>query len=777
MKKLIALLFAAALLCAQTPNCTPGTQVFTAAAPGVAFANKPTISGGNSCNGWIVDYWTDGATGVSVQIEGAPDVAGHPGSWSVLTATSFSANPATATARGEIYACCDFYPWLRINPTVFTGSSQTMTVRINGFLGSQVVAAGPSGAGITQLTGDGTAGPGSGSQALTVNESGNLKGGVLGSVPYQSAPGTTGMTAANNGTLPECLVETGTGSGGDAPLFAPCPSQSALIFYLQNSVLTTATYSSGGSFSGSGNCTLTAFNGGGQGATATIAVSSGTPGAITVTAAGTNYTSAPTTATVGSAGGCTGSGTATITSTLNVPASDLTPDFPMLQMPYSPFSTMLFALTLNTAGTLPVATWVTPSGVPGLTFIPAGLYQFHVHAARTNAFTGTVQLQGVIQEVDATGHFIATIGTTELTPNLTITPTDYTLDFADGNTYTFASTSSRVALLVQSVQTSFNVAGNIQLLVGGTADPHLLIPTSGPVASGITQLTTDVTAGPGSGTQAATVVGLKTVPFCTGYTPTNGQFVQYTTGGTPNPCYSAAGASGSGITTLTQDVSAGPGSGSQAATVVGINAVPLCSGFSPSNGQFLQYTTGGSPNPCYTAASGGGGGGALVLLEEHTASNQQFLNFTSWSSATYDEYLIEVLYMTPASNAQSLYFQVSTDGGSTYVSSGYEWAYYYLAPSSNGNGGSASTFAIQLCDTVQNTVALGGCSNSIKFFVPNTVSYSRFTFHGAYGNSVQGFESIGFGSFDSTTPINAFRFSFGSGNISTGIARVYGLTH
>ena len=50
-------------------------------------------------------------------------------------------------------------------------------------------------------------------------------------------------------------------------------------------------------------------------------------------------------------------------------------------------------------------------------------------------------------------------------------------------------------------------------------------------------------------TGGATVVnGLKGVPFCTGYTPTNGQFVEYTTGGSPNPCYTAAAGGGGGTT-------------------------------------------------------------------------------------------------------------------------------------------------------------------------------------------------------------------------------------
>lgn len=43
-------------------------------------------------------------------------------------------------------------------------------------------------------------------------------------------------------------------------------------------------------------------------------------------------------------------------------------------------------------------------------------------------------------------------------------------------------------------------------------------------------------------------------------------------------------------------------------TNVGINGVPLCAGFTPTNGQVLTYTTGGSPNPCYTAVATTTGG-------------------------------------------------------------------------------------------------------------------------------------------------------------------------
>lgn len=40
-------------------------------------------------------------------------------------------------------------------------------------------------------------------------------------------------------------------------------------------------------------------------------------------------------------------------------------------------------------------------------------------------------------------------------------------------------------------------------------------------------------------------------------------------------------------------------------TVLGIDGVPLCTGFTITNGQGYQYTTGGSPNPCITAGTFG----------------------------------------------------------------------------------------------------------------------------------------------------------------------------
>jgi hypothetical protein len=55
------------------------------------------------------------------------------------------------------------------------------------------------------------------------------------------------------------------------------------------------------------------------------------------------------------------------------------------------------------------------------------------------------------------------------------------------------------------------------------------------------------------------------------------------------------------FSTLTGDVTSTATGG--ATTVHGLAGVPFCTGFSPTSGQALQYTIASSPNPCYTAAT------------------------------------------------------------------------------------------------------------------------------------------------------------------------------
>lgn len=263
-------------------------------------------------------------------------------------------------------------------------------------------------------------------------------------------------------------------------------------------------------------------------------------------------------------------------------ASDLSSDLQMTAATYSPITTLGPLAVIN--GTQTIETWATNAASPGLNFIPAGIYVVHLHYSRSPAPIGTIQLQAILEEVDATGSFIGTIGTTELSP--IINPQggqqEADLAFADSNVYTLASTTSRILVLVQAVSTS--ATPTVSLYVGGTADAHLFLPAS-PTGGNF------VPYNGATGPVALGSYGITGAPF-TGDSGSGG-----TTGLVPAPAsgdaaagkYLAAGGSwtappAGGITALTGDVTAS-GSGSVASTIAAAHVAPSMMKASTFDGQ------------------------------------------------------------------------------------------------------------------------------------------------------------------------------------------------
>lgn len=99
--------------------------------------------------------------------------------------------------------------------------------------------------------------------------------------------------------------------------------------------------------------------------------------------------------------------------------------------------------------------------------------------------------------------------------------------------------------------------------------------------------------------------------------------------GLPSSGGGGSGSATKGINQITGDVTAGPGTGSQAATVVGFDGVPICTGFAPTNLQFLQFTTAASPNPCYRPANGSGSNPFATHAYTGTPTAIDFSSFTN----------------------------------------------------------------------------------------------------------------------------------------------------
>lgn len=184
----------------------------------------------------------------------------------------------------------------------------------------------------------------------------------------------------------------------------------------------------------------------------------------------------------------------------------------------------------------------------------------------------------------------------------------------------------------------------------------------------------------------------------------------------------------------------------------------------------------GSPGPSGTTGSSSGGG--LTLLEEHTASSSATLDFTSFISVTYDEYIFEFINIIPDTNAVALWMRMSTDGGATYDTSGiYYWDALSFHEAASGLNGSQtdSKVVIGFSSSTTASYALNG---SIRFFNPGSTIFKSL--QGSTVGRVSNADAhllqwIIAAVYKSTTAVNAVRFLDSSGSITSGTIRVYGV--
>lgn len=228
---------------------------------------------------------------------------------------------------------------------------------------------------------------------------------------------------------------------------------------------------------------------------------------------------------------------------------------------------------------------------------------------------------------------------------------------------------------------------------------------------------------------------------------------------------------------------------------IDIGAIP----YKGANGQLLWLTPGAagqvitsngvSPSiPSYQTPSGGvgGGAGALVLLEQHTASASASLDFTSFISSTYDEYVFEFIGINPATNAAKLMMRAGTGVGPTYDSSGvynYAFAYVHLVSAADvGSHGGTNVTGIGFFDdggsgslSSSDGMALSG---SMRLFDPQNASAHKRVIYdviAAYSVSADWYRCYGAGTYKSSTALTAVQFLMSSGNIASGTIRVYGV--
>jgi hypothetical protein len=178
-----------------------------------------------------------------------------------------------------------------------------------------------------------------------------------------------------------------------------------------------------------------------------------------------------------------------------------------------------------------------------------------------------------------------------------------------------------------------------------------------------------------------------------------------------------------------------------------------------------------------TGATGGGGGGSFVLLDTQTASSSATLDFASFLSSTYDDYVFRFINVVPASNNVDFWMRFST--GSSYDTAAH-YINNHALQATTGNAtvvGTLAAIVVRNAAEITNTAALG-LAGHLDLFNPLSTSVGKRVSGDIHwsGNSSNWIHSMMDGYWDqSGSAVDGVRFMFSSGNIASGTIRVYGI--
>ena len=179
-------------------------------------------------------------------------------------------------------------------------------------------------------------------------------------------------------------------------------------------------------------------------------------------------------------------------------------------------------------------------------------------------------------------------------------------------------------------------------------------------------------------------------------------------------------------------------------------------------------------------------GGALNLITTNTiSSGVSSSSFTSGIDSTYDSYLFKCINIHPATNNAHFTFQGSTNGGSSYgltITSAAFSTEHNEADSSTdlsyqtGVDLAQSTNYQRLTSSNEYDNDNAAVAYLYLFSPSNTTFVKHFIIR---GNTVAQAYTVGThiaGYFNTTSAINAIDFKMSSGNIDSGVIKMYGIT-
>ena len=176
--------------------------------------------------------------------------------------------------------------------------------------------------------------------------------------------------------------------------------------------------------------------------------------------------------------------------------------------------------------------------------------------------------------------------------------------------------------------------------------------------------------------------------------------------------------------------------------------------------------------------------GNLTLLTTATASSSATLDFTSSIDSTYDSYLFKFINCHPATDNAELQFQGNAAGGSGYneTITSTQFETYHI------ENGSATSLAYktgrdQAQATGFQTLSLpthendNGASGQLELFNPSSTTFVKHFIAKVQTVNSDTYCTCNFtgGYFNTTSAIDEIQFKFNSGNIDSGVIKLYGI--
>jgi hypothetical protein len=188
-----------------------------------------------------------------------------------------------------------------------------------------------------------------------------------------------------------------------------------------------------------------------------------------------------------------------------------------------------------------------------------------------------------------------------------------------------------------------------------------------------------------------------------------------------------------------------------------------------------------------TTKPSGLSGGAMTLLSTQTASSSANVSFTSGIDDTYDEYVFKFYNMHPATDDKNFQFQGSTDGGSSYGVTITSTVFR----AGHGEDDSTPTFGYFTADDLAQSTSYqrldagrtgndndSGLSGTLQLFSPSSTTFVKHFIHNSntHKSNNQSMRALVAGYFNTTSAIDAINFQFASGNIDSGVIKLYGVS-